>query len=140
VSKQGFHLFPKIREIDRLLRGEPAMRERVFEVHPELAFRTMKGVPLTHPKKVKGAINPLGMAERQALLRQAGIAPEAASARPPRGAAADDLLDALAALVVALHIADGRGKPFPDPPGRDSHGLSVAIWTFSPSQLHRIEP
>ncbi|CAM5761076.1 serine/threonine dehydratase [Bosea minatitlanensis] len=131
VSKQGFHLFPKIREIDALLRAEPAWRERVFEVHPELAFRTMKGEPLAHPKKIGGVVNPAGMAERQALLRAAGIAPAAVDARPPRGAAADDLLDALAALVVARHIAAGRGKPFPDPPGRDSHGLPVAIWTFS---------
>jgi threonine dehydratase len=131
VSKQGFHLFPKIREIDALLRAEAEWRERVFEVHPELAFRMMKGVPLAHPKKVKGVINPPGMAERRGLLRDAGIAAEALSARPPRGAAADDLLDALAALVVARHIAAGRGKPFPDPPGRDSHGLPIAIWTFS---------
>ncbi|MGO4285982.1 serine/threonine dehydratase [Bosea sp. TAB14] len=131
VSKQGFHLFPKIREIDALLRAEVEWRERVFEVHPELAFRMMKGVPLAHPKKVKGVINPPGMAERRGLLRDAGIAAEALSARPPRGAAADDLLDALAALVVARHIAAGRGKPFPDPPGRDSHGLPIAIWTFS---------
>lgn len=141
VSRQGFHLFPKIREIDALLRAEPGMRERVFEVHPELAFRTMKGMPLSHPKKIRGVVNPPGMAERQALLRRAGIADEAVSARPPRGAAADDLLDALAALVVARHIAAGRGRPFPDPPGRDSHGLPIAIWTFSPqTPSHRTEP
>lgn len=132
VSKQGFHLFPKIREIDVLLRAEPSMCERVFEVHPELAFRTMKGDPLTHPKKIKGVVNPSGMAERRDLLRAAGIAREAVSARPPRGAAGDDLLDALAALVVARHIAAGHGKPFPNPPGRDSHGLPIAIWTYRP--------
>lgn len=131
VSKQGFHLFPKIREIDGLLRSEAALRERVFEVHPELAFRTMKGAPLSHPKKIKGVVNPTGLAERRGLLAEAGIPAETAAARPPHGAAADDLLDALAALVVARHIAAGRGKPFPDPPGRDSHGLPIAIWTFS---------
>lgn len=131
VSKQGFHLFPKIREIDTLLRAEAEWRERIFEVHPELAFRTMKGEPLTHPKKIKSVVNPLGMAERQVLLQEAGLTAETVRARPPRGAAADDLLDALAALVVARHIAAGRGRPFPDRPGRDSHGLPIAIWTFS---------
>lgn len=131
VSKQGFHLFPKIREVDALLRVEAEWRERVFEVHPELAFRTMKGEPLTHPKKIKSVVNPLGMAERQILLQEAGLTAETVRARPPRGAAADDLLDALAALVVARHIAAGRGRPFPDRPGRDSHGLPIAIWTFS---------
>lgn len=134
VSKQGFHLFPKIREIDLLLRASPALRGRVFEVHPELAFRTMRGAPLAMPKKIKGIVNPAGLAERRALLIAAGLPEEVVHAPPPRGAAADDALDALAALVVARHIAAGRGKPFPDPPGRDSHGLPIAIWTFRPER------
>ncbi|WP_335904806.1 serine/threonine dehydratase [Bosea sp. Tri-49] len=130
VSKQGFHLFPRIREIDALLRTEPEWRERIFETHPELAFRTMRGAPLVHPKKIKGVVNPAGMAERRALLLTAGLPEGIVQAKPPRGAAADDALDALAALVVARHIAAGRGKPFPDPPGRDSQGLPIAIWTY----------
>ncbi len=48
VSKQGFHLFPKIREIDGLLRSEPGLRARVFETHPELAFRTDPGERAAH--------------------------------------------------------------------------------------------
>lgn len=135
VSKQGFHLFPRIREIDALLRAEADWRERIFETHPELAFRTMRGAPLVHPKKIKGVVNPAGMAERRALLLAARLSADIVHARPPRGAAADDALDALAALVVARHIATGRGKPFPDPPGRDSQGLPIAIWTFSDRSL-----
>lgn len=134
VSKQGFFLFPKIREIDALLRAEPALQTRIYEAHPELAFRTMRGAPLIHPKKIKGMINPAGMAERQALLIAAGLPEESVTARPPRGSAADDALDALAVLIVARHIRAGRGKPFPDPPGRDSHGLPIAIWTYRPDR------
>lgn len=140
VSKQGFFLFPKIREIDAMLRAEPALQARVYEVHPELAFRTMRGAPLVHPKKIKGQINPAGMAERQALLIAAGLPAESVAGHPPRGAAADDALDALAALIVARHIRAGRGRPFPDPPGRDSHGLPIAIWTFEPDRPARQEP
>lgn len=140
VSKQGFFLFPKIREIDAMLRAEPALQARIYEVHPELAFRTMRGAPLVHPKKIKGQINPAGMAERQALLIAAGLPAESVAAHPPRGAAADDALDALAALIVARHIRAGRGRPFPDPPGRDSHGLPIAIWTFEPDRPARQEP
>lgn len=131
VSKQGFNLFPKIREIDALLRGRTDLLERVFEVHPELAFRSMRGAPLAHPKKIRGAINAAGMTERRALLLAAGLPAAVIEGKPPRGAAADDALDALAALVVAREIARGRGKSFPDPPGRDSHGLPIGIWTFS---------
>ncbi len=43
VSKQCFHLFPKIREIDGLLRAEPALRGRIFESHPEVAFAVLAG-------------------------------------------------------------------------------------------------
>jgi len=52
------------------------------------------------------------------------------SAAPPRGAKIDDLLDALAALVVARAIAQGRARSFPEPPERDAHGIPVAIWTL----------
>ncbi|TCR67628.1 serine/threonine dehydratase [Bosea sp. BK604] len=140
VSKQGFFLFPKIREIDAMLRAEPELQSRIYEVHPELAFRTMRGAPLAHPKKIKGMINQAGMAERQALLIAAGLPSESVTTRPPRGAAADDALDSFAALIVARHIRAGRGKPFPDPPGRDSHGLPIAIWTFDPDRPPAQEP
>lgn len=140
VSKQGFHLFPRIREIDALLRAEPEWRERIFETHPELAFRTMRGAPLRHPKKIRGVVNPAGMAERRALLLAAGLPEATVNASPPKGAADDDALDALAALVVARHIAAGRGKPFPDSPGRDSHGNPIAIWSFAPDRPAPQEP
>lgn len=140
VSKQGFFLFPKIREIDVVLRDEPAWRERIFEVHPELAFRTMAGAPLIHPKKLAGSLNPAGMVERRAQLLAAGLPASVLDAPAPRGAARDDCFDALAALVVARHIAAGRGKPFPDPPGRDSHGLAIAIWSFTPEPATHPEP
>lgn len=133
VSIQGFRLFPKIRELDALLRERPDLAGRVFEVHPELAFWSMNGeAALPEPKTVKGSPHGPGLALRRTLLVGAGLPEAAVVADPPRGAAADDLLDALAGLVVALKIAQGRGRPFPDPPGRDAHGLPVAIWTFRP--------
>jgi len=133
VSQQGFHLFPRIRELDALLRADPALLRCIHEVHPELAFATMRGAPLRHPKKIKGTVNPAGMAERQALLAAAGIPSATRQAQPPKGAASDDVLDALAALIIAEHILAGRGRPFPDPPRRDSHGLPIAIWTYRPA-------
>ncbi len=50
VSKQTFHIFPKIREIDQLM--TPELEERVFEVHPEVAFWRLNGQePIAVPKK-----------------------------------------------------------------------------------------
>lgn len=132
VSRQGFGIFPKIREIDALLRTRPDLVDKVFEVHPELAFWALNGGrALDQPKKVKSVRFEPGMRLRRALLSRSGLLPEALiGSPPPRGAAADDLLDALAGLTVALDLATGGGQPFPDPPGRDAHGLPVAIWTL----------
>jgi threonine dehydratase len=131
VSRQGFNIFPKIREIDALLRARPDLILKIYEVHPEVAFWAMNGEKaLSEPKKVKGRPYEPGLALRRDLLRAAGLPDYLIEAPPPRGAAADDLLDALAGLTVALDIARGGGRSFPDPPGRDAHGLPVAIWTL----------
>jgi len=131
VSRQGFAIFPKIREIDALLRARPDLVSKIYEVHPELAFWALNGrQALEEPKKVKGVPYGPGMALRRALLARAGLPDALIHAPPPRGAAADDLLDALSGLTVALDLARGGGESFPDPPGRDAHGLPVAIWTL----------
>ncbi|MGO4572035.1 serine/threonine dehydratase [Microvirga sp. 2TAF3] len=133
VSKQGFNIFPKIREIDALLRARPALVPRIVEVHPELAFWSMNGgQPLHEPKKVKSRPYAPGLALRRKLLALAGMPRDLIDTATPRGAAEDDLLDALAGLAVALDMARGGGRSFPDPPDRDAHGLPVAIWTLSP--------
>lgn len=133
VSIQSFGIFPKIREADALLRARPADAARVYEVHPEVAFWTMNGeAALTEPKKVKNRPYAPGLALRRELLAAAGLPRAMTEAAPPRGAGEDDLLDALAGLVVALKIAQGRGRPYPDPPERDAYGLPVAIWTYRP--------
>lgn len=130
VAKQGFHIFPKIVEVDRFVRRSPGWRGRVFEVHPEVAFWAMNGdAPLSEPKKIKGAVNPAGIAQRRALLAQAGIPPDAVPGRAPRGAALDDMIDAFAALAVARCLAEGSARSFPDPPETDGLGVPVAIWT-----------
>ncbi|ACL62113.1 DUF429 domain-containing protein [Methylobacterium nodulans] len=123
-------IFPRIRAVDGLLRTRPALRERIYEVHPELAFASLNGgVPLAQAKRKAG-----GMAERRALLRRSGLPEAVVAGPPPRGAKPDDLLDALAALVVARGIARGCGVSYPDPPERDAHGLSAAIWTLLPHE------
>lgn len=47
---------------------------------------------------------------------------------PRRLAAADDVVDALAALWSAERIAAGRAGSLPSPPAVDSAGLQMTIW------------
>jgi len=129
VSKQLFNIAPKIREVDETLLAEPSVRTRVFEVHPELAFwRLNGGHALAEPKKVKSRCYEPGLTLRRRLLIAAGMPEETVNAAPPKGAAADDLLDALACAAIARRIRAGAARPFPDPPPQDAFGLNMAIW------------
>ena len=129
VSIQAFGIFSKIREIDTLLIARPGLRDRVFESHPEVAFCRLNGDrAMSLPKKIKGSVNPAGMAERKALLCRHGYAMGFLDQPPPRGAAADDFLDAAVMMLIAGRIANGKARPFPDPPRADGFGIPVAIW------------
>src|SRR5580704_13528001 len=115
VQKQLFMIAPRIREVDHALLTDPALAARVFETHPELAFWRLNGDrPLAYPKKVKP-----GLALRRQLLTDAGFAPTVVEAPPPKGAGADDLLDALACAAIARRIHAGIAQSFPDDPQRD---------------------
>ncbi len=129
VSKQLFNIAPRIREVDEVLRANPKHAARVFEAHPEVAFwRLNAGQALEQPKKVKGRPHGPGLALRRRLLLAADLPEDAVNAAPPQGAAADDLVDALACAAIARRIHAGQARPFPDPPERDAHGLTMAIW------------
>jgi len=129
ISRQAHAIFPKIREIDGLLRDNPELRDIVHEVHPELAFWRLNGEkPLQFGKKVRGRPASEGLDERRKLLLSAGLTKAIVSAKAPRGAGIDDMLDALAGLFVAKRLVDGLAEPFPNSPSRDNHGLLMAIW------------
>ena len=123
LSIQTWQITGYIREVDTLLRTRAELADRLLEAHPEIAFRQLNGGrPLAHRKK-----QPEGLAERLALLRSAGLPVTLLDAPRPRGMPGADFVDALACLVVAREIALGRAISLPDPPGRDDHGLPVAI-------------
>ena len=129
VSKQLFMIVRKIREVDAALRADAVAAARVYEVHPEVAFWRLNGeCALDQPKKVKGRPHEAGLALRRRLLIGAGIAPAIACAPPPAGAAADDLVDALACAAIARRIHAGQAQPFPRDYARDAFGLPIAIW------------
>jgi predicted RNase H-like nuclease len=130
ISKQLYCIAPKIREVDARLREDPSVAGRVFETHPEVAFWQLNGRrALDEPKKVKQRLHPAGLALRRRLLTDAGFSSAGVSQEPPRGAAVDDLLDALACAAVARRIHAGLARSFPDPPPYDACGLPMAIWT-----------
>jgi predicted RNase H-like nuclease len=127
VSRQGFHLFPKVRELDALL--DASNQTRVFEVHAEVAFWRLNGeAPMPTAKRVSGVPAREGLAERIALLERHGYPPGWFERDRPPGVPLVDVVDAAAIALVARRCAAGTARPFPDPPDVDSRGLRIAIW------------
>lgn len=130
VAKQCFHLFPKIGEVDALLRARPELVGMVHECHPEVAFWAMNGgQPLALPKKVGNRPHPPGLELRRSLLASHGIPVDALVVQCALAlkAGLDDLIDACACAWSAERVAYGKALRFPDPPGRDIFGLPVCI-------------
>jgi predicted RNase H-like nuclease len=129
VSKQCFHIFPKIREVDTVM--SPEAQARIVESHPEGAFWAMNGEqPLTEPKKVKSKSYAPGLDLRRRLLVKAGFPADflAASRFRRSDAGEDDFLDACACAWTARRVLRGEAHRFPDDPMIDSKGLRMEIW------------
>jgi predicted RNase H-like nuclease len=125
MSRQAWFITPKIREIDLVLRQDPALPARVREVHPEVSFYFLAGgQPQPHGKKSR-----IGREERRALLEPIfGPKVSAALAEHNRLASAeDDVLDAFAALWTAERILSGTCQTLPSSLPRDSLDLPMAI-------------
>jgi len=121
VSRQLWHLGPKIMEVDTFLR---AHREHdVREVHPELVFLRLNGdKPLPAKKSDEGD------ALRRRLLKREGfrdIDLWLTEARIGTGAKRDDVLDACA---VAIAAREPAGCLPNDAPQLDTYGLPMQIW------------
>ncbi|WP_103029439.1 DUF429 domain-containing protein [Salinibacter altiplanensis] len=127
LTKQAFHLLPKIRALAE--RMAPARQDRVYEVHPELAFYAMNGnAPVEESKHTD-----TGRAVRTALLSAHGFpSVETVAAGLSDGpVGTDDVLDAHAACWTArrLHADTAeRCPPRDDSAPRNDRGLRMEIW------------
>jgi predicted RNase H-like nuclease len=116
ISKQAFHLLPKIAEVDRIVNDTDDAQ--VAETHPECAFMAMNGgQPMGWPKHT-----PEGIRARRRLLR-GWFGPLPAT---PRGAADHDVLDALAVLWSTQRFAAGEHITYSDG-ARDERNLPMRI-------------
>ena len=125
LSKQAWAIYPKIRELDTVLRRRTELREHVYEVHPEVTFAEWNGSAIGESKKSAD-----GFAIRKTLVTQ-HFGPSAYAtvrSRYRRGAVADDdILDAFAALWTAERIREGVAQQLPRDPRPDTTGLPMRI-------------
>jgi predicted RNase H-like nuclease len=99
ISAQSYALRRRILEVDEYAHED----ERVIEVHPEVSFRELAHRPLLPKRRTDG------LAERRALLEEAGI--ELPSSVPR--VAEPDLLDATVAAWSARRYTLGEALPLP---------------------------
>jgi len=122
VSRQLWHLGPKIMEVDRFVRANRT--HDIREAHPELVFlRLNDGKPLPSKKSEDG------IRLRRLLLKREGIRMIdrwLADERLGTGAKCDDVLDACA---VAIAARDAAGCVPEGMAPRDAHGLPMQIWS-----------
>lgn len=130
LTIQAFHILPKIRQVDRVL--TPALQQRVYEAHPELAFYALAGQPMRERKKVVA-----GREERLQALEQASTSlmanirqavTQALQHYPRSQVAPDDLLDAYVLVHTAWRILHRQAICLPSPPPCDARGLRMEIW------------
>jgi len=125
LSRQSWAIYPKIRELDLLLRNDEAIARRVYEVHPEVTFAAWNGAPIAESKK-----SDEGFARRLELVTThfGEQAFENVRRRYPRKRAAnDDILDAFAALWTAERIVEGRSRSLPPQRMTDAAELPMRI-------------
>ncbi|WFU14955.1 DUF429 domain-containing protein [Bradyrhizobium sp. CB3481] len=119
VSRQLWHLGPKIMEVDTFVQANRA--HDIREAHPELVFlRLNDNKPLPPKKSVEGD------SLRRKLLKRSGfrdIDRWLTATRIGSGAKRDDVLDACAMAIAAREPAGSVGSPLPD-----AHGLPMRIW------------
>jgi predicted RNase H-like nuclease len=121
VSRQLWHLGPKIMEVDAFVRAH-RLRD-IREVHPELVFLRLNGGKPLPPKKSEE-----GDALRRRLLKRHGfrrIEQWLNETRIRTGAKRDDVLDACA-VAIAAHDPSG-GLPEGSTP-LDEFALPMRIW------------
>jgi len=105
LSAQAFGLVPRIREVDELLRAQPAeVHRRVVESHPEVSFASMAAGRLGLATKKSAA----GALQRIALIEE--LLPEPLPHDVPPLASLDDALDAAACAMAAHRWARGQAE------------------------------
>lgn len=135
ISRQGFHICRKIREIDRLLRDRADLRPVFREMHPEVAFWGLNGAQPTMHSKRRAA----GRRERLQILSKhlpnaQAIFLEAANTFRRRDVGRDDILDAMVGAVTGW-IGHGRLSTVPARPERDRSGLPMEMAFWRPPRL-----
>lgn len=124
LSKESFHLFPRIREVDAWI--TPERQSWVGEGHPEVSFARMNREQSGGGSLRPGKRTSEGRQLRRDLLIGAGFLPDEWT--KPKGAAWDDVFDAAALAWSAGCWLEQVGIVLPDGTAqRDARGVQMTV-------------
>ena len=127
VNVFSWNLCPRIRDLDIELQKNSHLRDKVYEVHPEISFRALNdGVPILATKR-----NPTGESIRRLLIENyfgSGAFDEIRKNHYMKDVANHDINDAFAVLWTAERIFRGDAEVIPAENEFDSVGLKMGIW------------
>jgi predicted RNase H-like nuclease len=127
LSKQAWHIMPKVREVDGVLRGDGVIRSVVRECHPEICFWGLSGAVIVENKKTdEGAAARLGVLGGF-VEDVEGVVAGVLARWPRKVLARDDVIDALVCAVTAAGVWDGSLRTLPEQPERDAYGLAMEM-------------
>ena len=127
VNVFSWNLYPRIRDVDTELQKNAHLRDKVYEVHPELSFTALNdGVPIIAAKR-----NPEGESIRRSLVENhfgGGAFDEIRKNHYLKDVANHDINDAFAVLWTAERIYRREAEVVPAGIESDSVGLRMGIW------------
>lgn len=126
VSAQLYGIFPKLLQVDTIMRANPPLQQRIREIHPEVAFAALHGWQPLESKDDRD-----GRRDRVMLLehfeRDSERLVSKVQAAYKEGVEVDDVVDALVSLITT-RLAAANGFPtIPADPELDTYGLRMEM-------------
>jgi len=127
LTIQSWNITPKIKTLDGMLQENEALRDKILESHPEYIFMKLNGGMIYQKKNTKK-----GIKHRLELLKDLekisdDFFRDIKEEFRRNEVEEDDIVDAMALAWAAKKSADTDIKTLPDPPEKDSTGLTMAI-------------
>ena len=126
LSKQSFHIAPRILDVEEYLHRSSATGPVIREMHPEICFWALAGRPMAHAKRTEeGEMERLDVLSAHLPAARAILA-EVTSAHRKSAVRRDDVVDALAGAVTGL-LGVLRLRTLPETPERDGRNLRMEM-------------
>ena len=127
LSKQVWFIIPKIKDLDKFLLHNKIARQNIWESHPEINFKLLKGSDLQYSKKV-----PEGIKERLEILDRYWIHSsseymEILSKHLKKDVSPDDILDAMVLAISAEICLNTSSFEIPKDCELDAEGLRMQM-------------